>query len=42
MVDLDKGVQRMAAWAKRIGSRASGDFEDIEVTRKLPSSWARG
>jgi UDP-glucose 4-epimerase len=40
-VALDEGVARMAAWAKRVGSRSGKPFEGLELTRNLPSSWAR-
>jgi UDP-glucose 4-epimerase len=40
-VTLDEGVERMAAWARRVGARASGSFENIEVERNLPGSWRR-
>ena len=39
-VSLDEGLARMAAWARRVGPRASGVFGEIEVLRNLPSSWA--
>ncbi len=38
-VTLEDGVERMAAWAKRAGARASGTFENIEIERNLPASW---
>lgn len=40
-VSLDEGIERMAAWAKRVGSRASGAFENIEIERNMPPSWRR-
>ncbi len=36
---LDEGLQRMAAWVKQHGARASKPFEGIEITRNLPRSW---
>src|SRR5687767_1842507 len=36
---LDKGVAKMATWAKKVGARKSGTFNNIEITEKLPSSW---
>jgi UDP-glucose 4-epimerase len=39
-VPLKEGVTRMAAWAKRVGARQGKPFEDIEVRRHLPPSWA--
>jgi UDP-glucose 4-epimerase len=38
-VTLEDGIQRMAAWAKRVGARESSTFGNIEVTRNLPASW---
>lgn len=39
-VSLDVGVQRMAQWARQVGSRKSKPFDQIELTVKLPPSWA--
>jgi len=36
---LDKGVSKMATWAKKVGARKSSTFNNIEITEKLPSSW---
>jgi UDP-glucose 4-epimerase len=41
-VTLEQGVARMAAWAKRVGVRKSRPFEEIEIPKKLPPSWAAG
>lgn len=38
-VDLETGIKRMAAWARRIGARQSASFEDIEVRKNLPDGW---
>ena len=38
-VDLETGIQRMAEWARRVGSRAGQRFSNIEVERELPPSW---
>lgn len=40
-IDLEEGVGRMAAWAKRVGGRESAAFEGVEVEKKLPMSWRR-
>jgi UDP-glucose 4-epimerase len=40
-LSLAEGVRRMAAWAKFHGPRESSRFEDIEIPRNLPSSWAQ-
>ena len=37
---LEEGIRRMADWAKVHGARESSAFDDIEITRKLPASWA--
>jgi UDP-glucose 4-epimerase len=39
-IDLKEGVTRMAAWARQAGSRKSRLFNNIEVSLKLPPSWA--
>jgi len=39
-VPLEGGIQRMAAWARATGPRASKRFEGIEVRNNLPPSWA--
>ena len=36
---LEDGVARMAGWVRSHGARSSRTFEDIEVTRNLPSVW---
>ena len=36
---LEEGLQRMAAWVRQHGTRASAPFEGIEITRNLPASW---
>jgi UDP-glucose 4-epimerase len=39
-LDLDAGIQRMAAWVREHGSREPIEFVgDIEVARNLPPSW---
>jgi UDP-glucose 4-epimerase len=37
---LEEGVRAMAAWVKQHGARESSVFENIEVTKNLPSTWA--
>jgi UDP-glucose 4-epimerase len=39
-VDLQEGIRRMAAWAKKVGARQSSEFGNIEITEKLPDGWA--
>ncbi len=38
-IDLTEGIRRMATWAKRVGARASQEFDNIEITEKLPDGW---
>jgi len=38
---LPEGVHGMAEWVKLHGARASSVFENIEVVKNMPASWAR-
>ena len=38
---LETGVQKMADWAKKSGSRASSEFGNIEVEKNLPEGWRK-
>lgn len=38
---LAQGVTAMADWARTTGSKASADFENIEIRKNLPPSWAK-
>ena len=38
-VDLEEGIRRMAAWAKKVGAKKGKEFSNIEVARNLPDSW---
>ncbi|HEY0066831.1 MAG TPA: NAD-dependent epimerase/dehydratase family protein [Flavisolibacter sp.] len=38
-ISLEEGIARMAAWARRVGARQSQEFENIEITEKLPDGW---
>ena len=38
---LAEGIRSMAEWVRRHGARESGEFQNIEVRRNLPPSWAR-
>lgn len=40
-VPLKEGVAKMAKWVKLHGARESSVFENLEVTKNLPPSWAR-
>ena len=37
--DLETGLERMVAWARRVGARKSRAFSEIEIRRNLPASW---
>jgi hypothetical protein len=39
-VSLEDGIRNMSTWVKDHGSRESSIFEDIEIPRNLPPSWA--
>jgi UDP-glucose 4-epimerase len=39
-VSLEEGIARMAVWARQAGARQGKAFENIEVFKKLPPSWA--
>jgi UDP-glucose 4-epimerase len=39
-VPLEEGIRRMAAWARRAGSRTGERFGHIEIPRNLPPSWS--
>ncbi len=38
-IDLRDGIRRMAAWARKVGARQSQEFDNIEITEKLPEGW---
>jgi UDP-glucose 4-epimerase len=38
-IDLQEGIARMAKWAKAVGARQSQEFDNIEITEKLPDGW---
>lgn len=38
---LESGVRAMAEWVKAHGARESSIFENIEITKNMPPSWAR-
>jgi UDP-glucose 4-epimerase len=39
-VSLEDGIRRMADWVKEHGARESSVFENIEIERNMPPSWA--
>ena len=38
-VSLDDGIRIMANWARRVGSRKSQEFSNIEIRKNLPDGW---
>ncbi len=38
-VTLQEGVKKMVIWAKKYGAQKSKNFDNIEITEKLPPSW---
>ncbi|MFY0689701.1 MAG: NAD-dependent epimerase/dehydratase family protein [Cyclobacteriaceae bacterium] len=38
---LADGLKKMANWAKKTGIKSSTDFENIEITEKLPPIWTK-
>ncbi|MEO6868687.1 MAG: NAD-dependent epimerase/dehydratase family protein [Ginsengibacter sp.] len=36
---LSQGIEHMAAWAKKTGARKSKEFDNVEITEKLPEGW---
>lgn len=38
---LDEGITRMADWVKAHGARESNIFENVEIMKNLPPSWAK-
>jgi UDP-glucose 4-epimerase len=38
-ITLQQGIARMAVWAKKTGARQGQEFENIEITEKLPDGW---
>ena len=39
-VSLRDGIQAMAEWVRQHGARESNVFENIEIARNMPPSWA--
>ena len=39
-VDLPDGIRAMAEWVKQHGARESSVFENIEIAKNMPPSWA--
>ncbi len=38
--ELADGLSKMAFWARKVGARKGKPFDDIEIRRNLPPSWA--
>lgn len=41
MKSLRDGVSAMAAWVRKHGARESSVFQGIEISKKMPASWAK-
>jgi UDP-glucose 4-epimerase len=39
---LHEGLDKMAAWVRAVGARASAPFREVEIERGLPSVWRGG
>ncbi|HSZ32900.1 MAG TPA: NAD-dependent epimerase/dehydratase family protein [Puia sp.] len=39
-ISLAEGIAQMANWAKKVGARHSKEFDNIEITEKLPDGWS--
>ncbi|MBU1854972.1 MAG: NAD-dependent epimerase/dehydratase family protein [Nanoarchaeota archaeon] len=37
--DLNVGVKRMVEWSKKVGSKKSKKFKNIEINKNMPPSW---
>jgi UDP-glucose 4-epimerase len=40
-VSLSEGLKKMSDWAKKTGSKKSKEFDNLEVTERLPPSWKK-
>ncbi len=40
-ISLETGLSEMAEWVKMHGARFSKEFQDIEITKKIPESWRK-
>jgi len=38
---LELGINKMAQWVREHGARESNIFENVEITRNMPPSWAK-
>jgi UDP-glucose 4-epimerase len=38
---LEAGVRAMAKWVKQHGARESSVFQDVEISKNMPASWAK-
>lgn len=39
--DLEKGIEKMVVWSKKVGPRDTSKFKNIELSQNLPPSWAK-
>ncbi|MCG2809808.1 MAG: NAD-dependent epimerase/dehydratase family protein, partial [Candidatus Portnoybacteria bacterium] len=40
-IALGNGLKKMAKWAKKAGAKKSKEFDNIEISKNLPPSWAK-
>ncbi len=40
-ISLSEGLKKQADWAKKVGSKKSKEFDNIEIIENLPPSWAK-
>lgn len=38
-ISMDEGIQKMAEWAKKVGSRKSQEFSNVEIRENMPEGW---
>jgi len=38
-MSMDEGIEKMAEWAKKVGSRKSQEFSNVEIRENMPEGW---
>lgn len=38
-ISMDEGIQKMSDWAKKVGSRKSQEFSNVEIRQNMPEGW---
>ena len=38
---INEGIRKMSMWARKVGAKESSIFSNIEISRNMPSSWAK-